>query len=277
MKIIGVAGKKQSGKTTTAKIIHGIILKENSLIEDFNIDEHGKLQIKTRNSNGEFGWGEFDIERKDEGFIKYAHYNMWPFVKIYNFADELKNMCNKLFDIPLKCLYGTNEEKNKIQKHLLWENMPGVVTDSETDVFFEVQEASLNPHGYPLEYSKLTHHKPGPMTAREFMQFLGTDTMRKMYDEIWTSSTLKKIKQEQSECAIIADVRFPNEVEAIKKAGGIVIKLCRTIADQEFHSSETALDVGSYNQSNFDFIIENENYEIVELTEEITKIYREIT
>ena len=79
------------------------------------------------------------------------------------------------------------------------------------------------------------------MTAREFMQFFGTDVMRKMYEPIWVSSCIKKIQQEQSELAIIADVRFPNEAKAIEKAGGTLIRLTRqTIEDN--HSSEVALD-----------------------------------
>ena len=38
MKIVGIAGKKQSGKNTTANILHGLVLKEEELIQDYNID-----------------------------------------------------------------------------------------------------------------------------------------------------------------------------------------------------------------------------------------------
>ena len=33
--------------------------------------------------------------------------------------------------------------------------------------------------------------KAGPMTSREFMQFLGTDVMRKIYQPVWVVVVLK--------------------------------------------------------------------------------------
>ena len=41
--------------------------------------------------------------------------------------------------------------------------------------------------------------------------------MRSIKDTMWVDYTIKKIKQEQSSVAIIPDVRFPNEVHAIKE------------------------------------------------------------
>ena len=57
--------------------------------------------ILTEDSSGNEGWGEFDVSRKDESFVQYAESNMWPFVKLYSFADHLKWICVKLFNIPL--------------------------------------------------------------------------------------------------------------------------------------------------------------------------------
>jgi len=126
-----------------------------------------------------------------------------------------------LFDIPFECVYGTDEQKNQLQEHLLWENMPGDTSD-------------IGPNG------KICHHK-GPMTARQFMQFFGTDVMRKIYEPIWVNACIKKIQQEQSGLAIIADVRFPNEAKAIEQAGGKVVRLTREVHEDN-HSSEVALD-----------------------------------
>ena len=83
--------------------------------------------------------------------------------------------------------------------------------------------------------------KEGPMTAREFMQFFGTDVCRKMYEPIWVDSCLKTIIKEESQLAIIADVRFPNEAKAIENAGGEVVRLERKVIEDN-HSSEIALD-----------------------------------
>ena len=111
--ILAISGKKQAGKTTVANIIHGEVLLQKEMIGDYNINEQGKLLIKTNNSKGQEGWGEFEIERKDEQFIEYAHYNMWPNVKLYNFADSLKDMCINLFGFTYDQAYGTDEQKNQ--------------------------------------------------------------------------------------------------------------------------------------------------------------------
>lgn len=242
--IIGIAGKKQSGKNTSANFFHGKILKKINAIQDFKITDFGQLIVQTSNMSGEVGWGEFDVTRKDNDFVQYAEENMWPYVKLYNFADTLKWMCMELFNIPYQCVNGTDEQKNQVQEHLLWENMPRT-------------EATI---------------KNGPMTAREFMQLLGTNIMRKIYQGIWVENTIKRIKREKSSLAIIADVRFPNEVEAILKNGGSVIKLNRN-SDTSSHESEKALDPENFDQSKFAAIIDNKS-EISNLCNALDKFYQ---
>ena len=170
--ILGISGKKQAGKTTIANIIYGNMLLKNKLIFDYNISEKGKLIINTTNANGDKGWGEFDIERKDEEFIEYAHYNIWPFVKLYNFAEPVKDMCINLFGLTYEQAYGTNKQKEEKLKHLLWKNMPR---------------------------SKVSRKAPkGEMSAREFMQFFGTEVMRKIHPDVWANACLNKISREGS-------------------------------------------------------------------------------
>jgi hypothetical protein len=254
--ILGISGRKQAGKNTTANILHGIILKEQGFVEDWNIDALGHLNILD-----EGGWGYFDVTRKDPAFVSWADNVMWPFVKLYSFADELKRICIELFDIPFECVYGTDEQKNQVQEHLLWENMPGVITCPE-----------LWDHMHPdgeSEYG-LTYHAAGPMTAREFMQFLGTDVMRKMYEPIWVNSCIKKIQREQSALAIIADVRFPNEAKAIEQAGGFVARLTRQVFEDN-HSSEVALD-----DYPFKYIIENQEESIALLMDKVKEFYKQL-
>lgn len=233
--ILGISGRKQAGKNTTANILHGIVLKEQGFINDWNISQNGSLQV-----DGAGGWGEFWVERKDEQFVTWADNNMWPYVKLYSFADNLKAICMDLFNIPFRCLYGTDEEKNQPQEHLLWENLPGLALSR------------------------------GPMTAREFMQFLGTDIMRKMYEPVWVNSCIKKIQREQSGLAIIADVRFPNEAKAIEEAGGKVVRLTRSVHEDN-HSSELALD-------NYPFTdyIDNQSESIEDLMVRVKEFYHNL-
>jgi len=223
-KIIGISGRKQSGKNTVGNIINGIVLQSLNMIQDYSIDDLGNLQIKTATSNGDIGWGIFDVLRRDEEFTSYAESNLWPYIKVYHFADYLKKMSIDLFDLTPSQVYGTDEDKN-----------------TET------------PYG---------------KTAREFLQYLGTDVMRNIKDTIWVDYTIKTIQDESSSVAIIPDVRFPNEVEAIQKAGGIVLRLSRNPFNSD-HLCESALDKGNYNWDNFDEVIDNEDLTIVDLVQKI--------
>ena len=260
--ILGISGRKQAGKTTVANIIHGEVLLKNKLITDYNINDQGKLVIKTTNAQNEEGWGEFDIERKDEEFMEYAHYNMWPYVKLYNYADPVKDMCINLFGFTYEQAYGTDEQKNQTLPDIRWEDMP------------RFQNMNLMVK-MPIDARKSWDWREGEMTAREFMQFFGTDVMRKIHPNVWTNACLNKIKKEDSKLSIVADVRFPNEVEAINKAGGKVLRLERDV-HQDKHVSETALDVDNYNHSNFWRVLDNKDIDIGQTIIEVRSILEKI-
>jgi hypothetical protein len=268
--IIGISGKKQSGKNTTANVLHGIVLKERGLVKDFNICDEGKLRVLTDDASGQEGWGEWDITRRDPAFVEYAEHNMWPYVKLYSFADALKSVCVELFNIPPECVYGTDEQKNTLIPHLLWENMPGVTTEVTPQDPVDREVAGRLGVYYEKVLSGVVYHKPGPMTSREILQFFGTDIMRKMWEPVWVSKCLKDIKREGSLLAIIADIRFPNEVAAVEEAGGFVCRLTRQVFE-DAHASEVALD-----DHQFKYIIENEELRLDILTDKITGFHKQL-
>lgn len=87
----------------------------------------------------------------------------------------------------------------------------------------------------------------------KYQQILGMLGREHFRDDIWVNIALNT----PAEYKIITDVRFPNEVEAIKKAGGVVIRINRygvVLNDGRDvnHCSETALD-----NYKFDWIIDN--------------------
>lgn len=144
-------------------------------------------------------------------------------IKIYNFADTLKqDICINLLGLTKEQCYGDDNHKNELTE-LEWEGKK--------------------------------------LTAREVMQFVGTDIFRKMKQNIWAEATINKINQEKPKLAIIADCRFPNEVDSIKVAGGVVIKLMRNPFNSN-HASEVALDPKNYSPRNFDIVIFNNNLSI---------------
>jgi len=88
------------------------------------------------------------------------------------------------------------------------------------------------------------------MTVREFLQKLGTAVRKEIDPEFWVKALFNTYHNGN---VIIADVRFPNEAEAIKARGGIIFRIERYGAGAGNHISETALD----NYDKFDYIIDN--------------------
>lgn len=233
-RILAFSGKKQSGKNTLCNFLHGYQLKSFGVIDGFEIMEDGKLiidtMIKDDNGKDQRGKGEVDVTRTDIEFSIWAMDSVWPFIKHYAFATTLKEIAIGLFGIDRELLYGNDEQKNTLTDYK-WEDMPTKVKG-----------------------------KSGFMTAREFIQYFGTEICRKMYPDVWTDKTISDITTEQPHFAVITDARFENEIKAVQQAGGKVIRLTRTVDGEDAHDSETALD--SYN--GYDGVIDTQNLTIQE-------------
>ena len=88
----------------------------------------------------------------------------------------------------------------------------------------------------------------GGQTPRHAMQTLGTEWGRQMiHDDLWARIGIKNAlaKAESAKCPFVVfdDVRFPNEVKAIKDAGGKVIWVQRdsVYSEGDTHSSENSI------------------------------------
>lgn len=134
------------------------------------------------------------------------------------------------------------------------------------------------------------------LTPRWVLQYWGTEVCRKgFHDDIWIASLENKLRNSRDD-VVISDCRFPNEIESIRKAGGIIIWVKRgelpawynlaasanqgqNVAQQELkrlriHASET-----SWIGTKFDHVIENHGT-IVELYNQVETLllaYREKT
>lgn len=148
---------------------------------------------------------------------------------VYNFADPLKELCQNILGIKYEQCYGTDDQKNEL-----------------VDCYWNNKQLS----------------------AREVMQIVGTDMFRTMQHNVWADATIRKIQNEALPLALIADCRFPNEVEAIKKAGGYIIKLNRNLYNSD-HASEVALDAANYSTDHFDLVINNGELTLSKKNEQI--------
>lgn len=77
--------------------------------------------------------------------------------------------------------------------------------------------------------------------VRDLLQRMGTDAGRKVLgDNVWVDAVMRDLPAGP---VVFTDCRFPNEAEAIKAAGGHVVRITRPGVDAvNAHVSETALD-----------------------------------
>ena len=77
-------------------------------------------------------------------------------------------------------------------------------------------------------------------TVRELLQEVGQGLRDAIDPNLWIKALFANTEGWSN--YIIADVRYPNELEAIKERGGILLRIDRNGAGAGNHSSETALD-----------------------------------
>lgn len=222
--IICLSGKKRSGKNTATNFIAGTYLLRIKKITDFRIDKFGLLHCN-KNSH------EFIV--KENEFNKIFNGTE---VKLYSFADCLKEFCINVFGLTYEQCYGTEEQKNSLTD-LVWKNMP-------------------NEKGITIENRYLQ------MKAREVLQYFGTDIIRKICDNAWVNATINLIKKDNIKLALITDARFVNEIVSINEIGGKTVRLLRNIAGTDLHSSELALD--DFPKEQFSLVVNNKEMSVDE-------------
>lgn len=78
------------------------------------------------------------------------------------------------------------------------------------------------------------------LTPRLVLQLWGTEVARKAFhDDTWIASLENKLARAHNDI-VITDVRFPNEIKAIKNAGGIVIRVVRGPEPDWYATAENA-------------------------------------
>ena len=214
--IIGFVGKKQSGKNTACNFILAIKIAELGISKSTRLSEEGEIEVTDIFNESPSTEEWFSFESSNVDIDNLFNNELGRYIKIYAFANKLKTMCVDLLGLKEEWVFGTDEQKNT-PTHINWK-----------DLWF-AEDAKMMPDI--------------PMTAREVLQFVGTNIFRSMYENVWVDACLRQIEQENPEIALISDVRFENEVTAIQNKGGYVIGLKRSpYKKSDKHASETEVE-----------------------------------
>jgi hypothetical protein len=183
------------------------------------------------------------------GFLKEHGYSS----KVYPFADALKQVCINVLGLEYNQCWGENSDKNT-NTRFKWCDLPMCSTD----------------------IAMIMQNKPGSrcddyMTARDVMQVFGTNIFRRFYQDCWVQATIKKIKEEGLDFALISDARFPNEINYATFYEPIVIKFTRNPLNNQ-HESETALDNYDFSNIKKFHTIRNDDMDMDEKNESIKSI-----
>lgn len=80
--------------------------------------------------------------------------------------------------------------------------------------------------------------------VRRLLQNYGV-AIRGIEPDFWVRATLDRALQHASEVGpvVVTDVRFPNEADEVRDAGGTIVRIVRPgLSSDDTHASETALD-----------------------------------
>ena len=125
------------------------------------------------------------------------------------------------------------------------------------------------------------------LTPRLVLQLWGTEVARRAFhDDTWIASLENKIRSSRDDI-VISDCRFPNEIAAIRRAGGAVIRVVRG-PEPEWFELAVESNAGTFNHmltaypevhaseyawagTEFDAVVEN-NGSIAELYDQIKSL-----
>ncbi len=238
--IIGISGRMGSGKDTLGKAIQfsRFMQRYHQTWEDFPkyMDDADAM----KRVQSESGW------------------------RVVKFADKLKEIASMLTGIPR-----TDFERQEVKDRILgpewsyyqcrfkrdWKLFgPEFTTYKEAEKYERNERTALQ---WPKTLTVMIEHHD--MSVRQLLQKLGTEGLRNgLHQNVWVNALFADYKKIPNHPPggmgtngptyypgwIITDVRFPNEAQAIKDRGGIMVRIDRpdNPLTPSTHESETALD-----------------------------------
>jgi hypothetical protein len=249
--IIGISGKIGSGKDTIGSIIQ-FLTDEYAIKDKLTYQQWVDEGLEIAQRDGDYNTTASDWEiKKFAGKVKQIA-SLITGVPVEKFEDQ--EFKNSLMPDKWKAHYLVNPAADKFLGRPKGLHYSGPFVSKEA-----CEEACLD-----LVTSNSNYYVTEDIiTYRKLLQLLGTDAMRTViHPNVWvnalfadyrTNFEAKNVEEwgkDLSQNWIITDVRFPNEADAIKERGGLLIrvnrKLDRPLLAEEMaknmHPSETALD-----------------------------------
>ena len=179
--------------------------------------------------------------RKESGKTELARICIENGYEVRSFATELKKLVCRLTGIDGIDTLNTNKTRRI-----------GISGSDEISAKLS-KETGISPEGCIEGCSKLTEDS----TARDWLQVVGTDIIRK-YDADWhVRKTLETM--EEGKKYVFDDLRFPNELKALNGLGAECWFIIRNRTDNiSNHLSETSLD---YRDFSYHVIVNNTSLE----------------
>lgn len=239
MHIIGLLGAAGAGKSTIAEIIAPVHLVE---LNGALVDMRGLLRSRSPATRVPTNPPERALR---------------PRAFETAFTDELKVFCHRVYDFSFEQLWGPSTERDAPDKRWLRARPHQIVAvENENHVCARCKLNTLD------EKTPTDCHDY--LSPREALQLLGTEGARGLHPDTWVRCGLRSIQRlsalriakpvdahtfapnwiiEQNDLAVVSNVRYANEVDAIHEAGGEVWRVVRPGAGLSgvagLHASET--------------------------------------
>lgn len=229
-KVVGISGKKQSGKSSLRNFLMGIKLVDSGVLRKFNISTKGELMVPTVIDSKDEMRG-LDLNQRNYNFQIYASQVIWPVIKNYSIANNLKYTIIDLFQVEYEQCFGSDDDKNK-ETNIRW-----------ADISFALPPRIV---GKIKKEGKIDYF----LTARELMETF-SQLCRNIKSDCWLNKNNMEIERDNYPMSIVDDIRYRNELISMKEKFDLFsIRLERA----PFYSdSEGEIDLDGY--TGFDLII----------------------
>jgi hypothetical protein len=249
MKILGISGKRSAGKSTAANFLSAVFLANicdeegNQLLDYARIDDATGQILVPQDEEHENVLNLYSSKPEAQEWLEE---NLFHFIRTICFADEVKEFCALAYNMERDWLWGGEKERNY-----------------ETPLTYSALAIKKLPKG-----AKKTDY----ITYREMIKYVAKKHKDLYGDDYWVDLAFEKINTCNSQRVVIADVRYPNQVQRILDRGGYVVRLTRKSDGDDDSVSETALD----GYEGFSHVIDNQNMSIRESNEALFKYCEEI-